>query len=746
MPSDRNDVTKDLFTGYSVKKSVFTPYYLSTNFFSYGNSKGTMKMEFTPTQHGGMMRISYPPYIPHEEGDGQSSGPFSQYRRISIVLNGGADAAEVISSPLDGTLMSTGYSKKNNGGTGNETATSFAHFFAVAIYSGETGDQRTSRNDLKEEEGGGQTPIYISNTNTWIDFPPEIETNQFLTLRFASSFISREQAIENLRSELPTDKDFLAMKEEAYQDWRTNSLFGRISIKKSAEGYSPCELHDLYSIFHTSLYRASLYPRQLTEVSSQGKQVHWSPYANKPEDRVKEGFLSADSGFWDAWNSVYPLLSLSHRPVLGQMMNGWLNAYQEGDGWLPKWSSPGYRLSMIGTMRDVSLADAIVKQIPGFDPLLAYEAIRKDAFQIPPSERSDGSVGRVCLESYLKYGYVPRGAKTSGEGEEEGGEGEGKNDDCYDSISRSLNYLQSDYAIAQAALYLNHSEDAKVLLSRSQNYRLIFDKETAFFRARFVENESFVLPFDQFGWGTDYTEGGPWQYRFYVPYDLPGLRSLYNSLVVPSVNNGKENKEEKDGSNDHFCSVLQSMHTTEPVIHVGGNDVEIKEMTELVANCWAQYSHNDQPSHHVLYMHFYGGYRSHCSDQGRYWIRKTLRELYQPTISMFPGDEDNGEMAAWFLLSSLGLYARSPGSLEYVLGIPLFGQVEIDISDNLSPSANNSNGTIEKKLTIVAHNIRPENIRIDKILWNGQEIGSEENGISYSELAKGGRLEFFMSS
>ncbi len=160
------------------------------------------------------------------------------------------------------------------------------------------------------------------------------------------------------------DKSFESLLTEAFDEWE--SVLGRARVTDAPSGYSECQLHDLYTVFYSSMYRASLFPRQLTELSADGTPVHWSPYASSPDARVSQGPLSTDSGFWDAWNTVYPLMTLLNRPVLGEMTQGWVNAYSEG-GWLPKWASPGYRGSMIGTMGDVSLADAIVKDIPGFD-------------------------------------------------------------------------------------------------------------------------------------------------------------------------------------------------------------------------------------------------------------------------------------------------------------------------------------------------------------------------------------------
>jgi putative alpha-1,2-mannosidase len=305
--------------------------------------------------------------------------------------------------------------------------------------------------------------------------------------------------------------------------------------------------------------------------------------------------------------------------------------------------------------------------------------------------------------------------------------------ECYDVISRSLNYLQSDYAIAEAAKTLNKASDAAVLARRAQNYPKIFDLETGFFRAKEIQNETFVESFDQYGWGFDYTEGGPWQYRYYVPYDIEGLRALY-SKAYPSYQ--QRVADAADATDDALCRKLKESQIMEhSIFHIGGNDVEIKEMTEFTTFCWGQYAHNDQPSHHILYMHMYGGYRSHCANQGRAYIRKALLELYKPSLEMFVGDEDNGEMSSWFILSSLGLYARSPGSDEYVFGIPFFDRVVVDISDDAAE---------QKLLTIVAYQNHPAHTEVERIVWNGVDVNNESNGIKYAELMKGGVLEFFL--
>ena len=148
-------------------------------------------------------------------------------------------------------------------------------------------------------------------------------------------------------------------------------------------------------------------------------------------------------------------------------------------------------------MGDVTLADAIVKDIPGFDISIAYEAIRKDAFEIPP--QGVQGIGRVCLENYMKYGYIPINSPMTTGGL------------CYEIVSRTLNYLQSDFAISKAASKLGRHDDALILSQRASNYSKIFDGESGFFRGKDASVNKFVSPFDQFAWGKDYTEAGPWQ-------------------------------------------------------------------------------------------------------------------------------------------------------------------------------------------------------------------------------------------
>lgn len=722
IPSQPSDSTasRDLYAAYTPSSTSFTPYYFSTKLLNYGNAAGLVHLEFTPSHHGGIAQISFPPYLP-------SDGLSNQLRRIAITLSGGeGDTIEISQAPGDGTVMIHGYTTINSGGVGaNGGENEFRHYFVILIYCGLNGDEITTV----------MNNTHVSSTDAWIDFSPQDRHHDRLTVRFATSFISHEQALVNLDEEVSILRhSFSSLFEESREEWR--SVLSRVQVMAWPEDYTTCEIVNLLTIFYSSLYRASLFPRQLTEWNQveddQEEAVHWSPYVkddNTSLNRMQSGLLSTDSGFWDAWNTVYPLLSLINRPMLSAAMEGWLTAYKEG-GWLPKWASPGYRGSMVGTMGDVSLASAIVNDLPGLDTLTAYEAIRKDAFEVPPAGVE--GVGRVCLPAYLAHGYIPRDAMATTGGT------------CSEVVSRSLNYLQSDYAISQAAKKLGRMDDFSLLQDRAMNYSLLFDEEKGFFRSRNILNGKWTEPWDEFAWGQDYTEGGPWQFRFYLPYDPLGLQTLYQQ------------------SGRDLCQELQQTQTTNSYFHIGGYGNVIHEQTEMADHCRGQYAHNNQPVHHMLYMHMIDGYQGPCSQQGRHWIHETLLNFYKASTDMFPGDEDNGEMGAWFVLSSLGLYELSPGSGMIVLGLPLFDLIEVDISD-LPHSAQMKRlqrYQMEKKtkkrsiISSIPPAVESRTLRIEtkrqnrmqtkvkRILWNNQEMDAAKNTIAYSTLAQGGVLTF----
>ncbi len=387
-----------------------------------------------------------------------------------------------------------------------------------------------------------------------------------------------------------------------------NDLLGRIQFDAREEH----EEQMLYSC----LYRCLLFPRFMDEINSQGETVHHSPY----DGAVHVGSLCADNGFWDTFRTVYPLLALVYPDKLRLILEGWLAACRES-GWSPKWPSPGLRDCMIGTHFDAVVADAVARGITDWNVEEAFTYLWRDATE----ESEDGCFGRRGLNDYTRLGYVPCDQFRYG-------------------VSSTLDYAYDDFCVAQVATYLGRTKEANLLKPRTQFYRNIFDASTGFMRGRRADGgwESFR----EFQWGGSYIEGGPWQHSFHVPHDPEGLASLF-------------------GSNALLCRKLDAMLSTAPHFETGTYSGEIHEMTEMALAGFGQYAHSNQPVHNFLFLYSLAGE----PEKTAHWVHRVAKELYSP--KHFPGDEDNGEMAAWYVFACLGIYPFCAGRSDFVKFPPL---------------------------------------------------------------------------
>jgi predicted alpha-1,2-mannosidase len=485
--------------------------------------------------------------------------------------------------------------------------------------------------------------------------------------RVATSFISFDQASRNLAQELG-GKSMKELRDEAAAHW--SSYTNRIEIT----GGSPRQRQT----FSSCLYRALLFPRLWHEPDHEGKPQHFSPYTGK----VLPGVMYADHGYWDVYRAWYPLMSILYPEKLGEILQSWVNAYTEG-GWMPQFPCPGYRACMTGSLIDAVFADAAVKEVPGFDLKTAYEGLRKHA--IEPGEPDQG-YGRRGIESYLKYGYVAA-------------------DEVKQSVAETADAAYGDFCIAQIAKRLTYADDAKLFTQRSANWRHLFDPKTGFLRGK-TSNGKWLDPFDEFQWGSPYVEASAWQHRWDVPHDIDGLI-------------------EAMGGNSRAVEALDLMLTLPPVFHVGVYGQEIHEMSEMAAADFGQYAHGNQPVHHLLYIFAAAG----RPDRTQFWVRRVLNELYSPEA--FPGDEDTGSMAAWYILSAIGFYPLCPGKPEYVLGSPLFDRVTLRLPG-------------DKVTTISARNQGENAGYVSSISVDGQPHTSPY--MSHSTIMRGSRLEFVMRS
>lgn len=477
--------------------------------------------------------------------------------------------------------------------------------------------------------------------------------------RIATSFISYEQAERNLDGEVGT-KAIEQVRDEAKAEWAKH--FERMQV----EGGTDRQMRTFYSC----LYRALLFPRTFHEMDEAGKPQHYSAYNGK----VEPGVMYADHGYWDVYRAWYPWMSLVFPERLGEILQAWVNAYKEG-GWLPQFPAPGYRACMTGSLIDSLFGDAAAKGIKGFDLAAAYEGLKKHATQ--PGDPDKG-YGRRGVEDYLKLGYCSV-------------------DHVDQAAAETVDAAYGDFCIAQVAKALGKSDDAAMFLKRSQNWRNLFDAQTGFLRGKHADGK-WLEPFDAVQWGNPYVEGAAWQHRWDAPHDLEGLFAAM-------------------GGKEKATAALEQMLTMEPAFHVGVYGQEIHEMSEMAAVDFGQYDHGNQPVHHVLYIFALAG----RPDRTQYWAHRVMEELYSP--EGFPGDEDTGSMAAWYLLSAMGMFPVCPGKAEYVLGRALFPGMTVRVGEGKTLR-------IENRGTSGTANA----------VMNGK--GVEEVVVGHAEVVGGGRLVF----
>lgn len=485
--------------------------------------------------------------------------------------------------------------------------------------------------------------------------------------RIATSFISFEQAERNLDREVGS-KPAEALREEAAARW--NEYFSRIEIEGGSETQQ--------RIFYSCLYRALLFPRTWHEMDADGKPYHYSAYTGK----IAPGVMYADHGYWDVYRAWYPLMSIVFPDRLAEILQAWVNAYKEG-GWLPQFPAPGYRACMTGSLIDAVFADAAVKGIANFDLAAAYEGLRKHATQ--PGDPDHG-YGRRGIEDYLKYGYVSV-------------------DHVQQAVAETADSAYGDFCIAQVAKILGHNDDAEMFLKRSGNWRNLFDPKTGFLRGKHVDG-SWLEPFDAFQWGSPYVEGSAWQHRWDVPHDLPGLI-------------------EAMGGSKNAVAALDKMLALPPIFHTGVYGQEIHEMSEMAAVDFGQYAQSNQPVHHLLYIFALAG----RPDRTQYWARRVMADLY--SVDTFPGDEDTGSMAAWYLLGAMGFYSICPGKAEYVAGSPLFDRVTLRLPGG-------------KTTVIEARGQSQSTMYVSRMAVNGKMHPSPI--LKHDDIVGGGRITFEMSS
>jgi predicted alpha-1,2-mannosidase len=375
---------------------------------------------------------------------------------------------------------------------------------------------------------------------------------------------------------------------------------------------------------------------------------------------------------WDTYRAAHPLMTIIHPEKVNDMINTMLHIYLQ-QGKLPVWHLMACETDcMIGNPAVSVVADAWLKGFDGFDKKLAYEAMKTSSLL---DERG---------LNYLKtYGYIPF------DKEEEG-------------LSKAMEYAIADWSLAQVARTIHQTEDDDYFSGRSRAYRHYFDPSTGFMRGRSSDG-TFRTPFNPFESvhrENDYTEGNAWQYTWLVPHDIPGLIDLF-------------------GGKEAFTAKLDSLFIVEGSL----GDQASPDISGLIG----QYAHGNEPSHHVIYMYPYAGQPEKTAEK----VRRVLTQLYSDRPDGLSGNEDVGQLSAWYILSALGFYQVEPAGGKYIFGSPLVDEAVIQVGEG-------------KTFRIVVKNNSKDNIHIRKIRLNGQAY--DKYFIDYKDIVRGGTLELVMGN
>jgi putative alpha-1,2-mannosidase len=618
----------------------------------------TIEVDFSATERCGIFEISYPekslPYLLIEASrDDKFQGHISINSRKREI---------------------TGYNSDRHSSHLGPVLENFYGYFVMEFNNGfdsyGTWEEGVLHNNISS--------IIGNKIGAYLSFGSEAKST--VTLKIGTSFISIDQARENLRKEIPhwnIDKTA----DETKDKWQ--KMLNRVRI--------PDAMQEQKRIFYTAMYHSLLYPRTFSE---------YGRYYSAFDDSVHQGVSYNDYSLWDTFRALHPLLIFIAPEHVSPMVQSLLQMYREG-GWLPKWPNPSYTNIMIGTHADAVIADAFLKGYRDYDTEEAYQAIRKNAF-VPPEGDTDksswysspwdvfkgpippgagnawwdrqewiGYEARGGLTWYDKYGYVP-------------------SDKTRESVSRTLEFAYGDFCVAQMARQLGKEEDYVYLTERSKNYKNLYNPATGFMAPKLSNGRwsPDTLPHnppigpERF---TGFTEGGPWTYLFCAMHDIPGLIEL-----------------------------------------MGGQETFLEKLEENFRE--GHYKHNNEPGHHYIYLFNFCGKPSRTQEL----IDNYLEENYNDSPSGINGNDDCGQMSAWYIFSSMGFYPVAPSDGKYAIGKPRFDEIFMDIPDQ---------DTI-KTIRILRKNNSAKNIWVESVYLN--DIKLTEPFFTHNELVNADSVVFFM--
>ena len=423
------------------------------------------------------------------------------------------------------------------------------------------------------------------------------------------------------------------------------------------------------TIFFTALYHTLIQPNTISDVNGEYMAADYTTRQLSANEIHYTTF-----SLWDTFRGAHPLYTLLNADRVTDFVKSMIRQY-EYYGYLPVWQLWGQdNYCMIGNHSIPVIVDAILKGIPGIDIEKAYEAVYNSSVISHPNSP---------FEVWEKYGYMPENIQTQ-------------------SVSITLEQAFDDWCVAQLAKKLGKNNDHERFMKRSAFYRNLFNPETGFFQSKNDKGE-WIEPFDPYKYGANggypFTEGNAWQYFWYVPQNIPDLITL-------------------TGGNKAFTTKLDTFFT---VNHQSG------ELNDNASGFVGQYAHGNEPSHHVAYLYTCAGEPWKTQK----YVAHIMNNLYNDTSSGYAGNDDCGEMSAWYIFGALGFYPVNPASGEYIIGTPMLEEATIHLPDR-------------KTFAIKAPRKKGNEIYIRSIKLNGKKY--TKNYITHQDILNGGTLEFVMSA
>lgn len=427
--------------------------------------------------------------------------------------------------------------------------------------------------------------------------------------------------------------------------------------------------------FYTSIYRVFIQPNNIADVDGKYRgaddQIYTSP----------NGKFYSTFAFWDTYRAAHPLYTILIPEKIGLFVDAAMAHYDQ-KGYLPVWplwARDSY--SMIGNHSVPVIVDAYLKGLPGIDAAKAFAAIK--------STLTGNLSKKYNWTLYDKYGFLPSDTIKS------------------EAVSRTLEATFDDWCAAQMAKALGKDEDYDFFINRANYYKNVFDPETKLMRGR-NRDSSWVEPFNPYKVSHhhrspgDYTEMNGWQYSWHVQHDVDGLIELM-------------------GGKEHFTTMLDSLFTMKEPLQ--GDEGAMNNVTGLIG----QYAHGNEPCHHIAYMYNY----VNQPEKTQKYVTEIKRKFYKNTPDGLCGNDDFGQMSAWYMLNALGFYPVNPASGVFDLGSPSFSYASINVGNN-------------KTFTIKAENLSADNTYVQSVKLNGESL--ENTQITYKQIMEGGVLEFSMTN